>query len=86
MKTLLIAVSLVLLSSCAHRAERMLDRNGPTCDKLGYERDTDSWRQCVTALEQHKIGRTGNALQGYQAFKPQPTVRCTTLNNVTTCQ
>ncbi|MBE0620305.1 MAG: hypothetical protein IH605_06905 [Burkholderiales bacterium] len=40
----------VLLSGCATMEERAADvlaTFGPYCEKLGYTKDTDPWRQCV---------------------------------------
>lgn len=28
----------------------MIQTYGPTCDKLGYKRDSDPWRDCVVKL------------------------------------
>ena len=52
----------VLLAGCAttpaerearsqREVDRMVEWYGPTCDKLGYKRDTDSWRDCVVKLD-----------------------------------
>lgn len=41
---------LLLLSGCAteeERAAEVLAAFGPYCEKLGYTKDTDAWRQCV---------------------------------------
>jgi hypothetical protein len=41
---------ILLLSGCATQEERaveVLAAFGPYCEKLGYTRDTDAWRQCV---------------------------------------
>ena len=41
---------LLALSGCASTeqyAARMADDYGPYCDKLGYQRNTDAWRNCV---------------------------------------
>jgi uncharacterized protein YceK len=40
----------VLLSGCAtvdERAAETLAAFGPYCEKLGYTKDTDAWRQCI---------------------------------------
>ena len=49
-----------ILTSCASReeqaarAEREVDRRifvvGPACEKAGFKRDTDPWRNCVLGL------------------------------------
>lgn len=40
----------------AARMEREMERNilvyGPACEKLGFQRDTDAWRNCVLRLVQ----------------------------------
>lgn len=51
---------LLLLSACstpAERAasvqkdvERMIEVYGPGCDKLGFSKDTDPWRECILRL------------------------------------
>jgi hypothetical protein len=73
MRYLLIAV---LLAGCAtpeQRADRMISRFGPICDKLGYEKDSDKWRDCVVS----------------QSNAPRPAVSksttCQTYGNTTTC-
>lgn len=55
----LIAACLTL-AGCATPAERaarmeaevtrMIQEYGPACDKLGYKRDTDPWRDCIIHL------------------------------------
>lgn len=30
--------------------EQLMQLYGPACDKLGYQRDTDKWRDCVLNL------------------------------------
>lgn len=45
----------LMLAGCAttptERAEKMIATHGPVCDKLGFERGTDSWRNCVVQQE-----------------------------------
>jgi len=51
MRYLLIAV---LLAGCAtpeQRADKMVARYGPICDRLGYNRTSDAWRDCVVKLD-----------------------------------
>ncbi|HEV7803924.1 MAG TPA: hypothetical protein VGP15_22820 [Burkholderiales bacterium] len=43
-------VLLLTLTGCATQeqwAGEVMAAYGPYCDKLGYQRDTDAWRQCV---------------------------------------
>ncbi len=60
MLRMLILSVVLLLAGCATPAERaaqmerevdeMIQVYGPACDKLGYKRDTDNWRDCVSRL------------------------------------
>lgn len=66
----------VVLSGCAtpeQRAERQIQVLGPYCDKLGFQRDTDGWRNCV----QTQANQRGAAVQR--------SMTCTTLGSTTTC-
>ena len=43
-------VALLLLAGCetpAQRAQNDINEYGPYCDALGYQRDSDGWRQCI---------------------------------------
>ncbi len=53
---------IALLAGCAttpaereartqREVDRMVQWYGPTCDKLGYKRDTDPWRDCIVKLD-----------------------------------
>lgn len=53
---------LALLCGCAvtpaerearmqREVDQMIQAYGPICDKLGYKRDTDPWRDCVVKLD-----------------------------------
>jgi hypothetical protein len=47
----------MLLAGCIspeQRAEKQMNINGPYCDKMGYQRDTDAWRDCVVNASQVK--------------------------------
>lgn len=51
------------LSACSTPAERaarvqrevegMIQVYGPACDRLGFTRDTDPWRECILRLNAH---------------------------------
>jgi len=67
---LLTAVFLTLgLAACMTAAERaaqierdvdeMIQIYGPACEKLGYTRDTDKWRECVLHLSAKDDARFG---------------------------
>lgn len=60
MRTFVAAVLIALVAGCTTQAERtarmqrevdeMIETYGPACEKLGYKRDTDHWRDCVLRL------------------------------------
>ena len=60
---------LAALSACMTPAERaaymerevdeMIQVYGPACEKLGYARDTDKWRDCVLRLSVKEDARYG---------------------------
>jgi len=60
MRAFVASLSLLLVLGCATPAERaaavqrdvddMISVYGPGCDKLGYQTDTDAWRECVLRL------------------------------------
>lgn len=61
MKThLAIVIATIAMAGCATkageiaRAEVAMDRRievyGPVCDKIGFKRDTDAWRNCVVTF------------------------------------
>jgi len=37
--------------------ERKIQVNGPACEKLGYEKGTDAWRECVQREYEQTIMR-----------------------------
>jgi len=59
-RTLAALVLAAVVSACMTPAERaaqmerevdeMIQVYGPACEKLGYVRDTDKWRECVLKL------------------------------------
>jgi len=74
------AMIALLLAGCAtpeQRADRIIAIYGPLCDRLGYEKNSDKWRDCVTS-------QAAGA-----AARPAPTVQrpmsCTTVGNTTQC-
>jgi hypothetical protein len=63
-----ILVVLVLLSACASnpaaeqaRATKQMEYKmqvyGPACEKLGFEKDTDKWRECIQREYEQSILR-----------------------------
>lgn len=62
----LFSLSLVLLGGCANltpaersalmqqEIEEMIQVYGPACGKLGYQADTDPWRECILKLNTAK--------------------------------
>lgn len=60
MRTLATLILAIVLAGCATPAERaaqvereverMIQIYGPGCEKLGYKKDTDAWRDCILNL------------------------------------
>lgn len=59
----LMVLLLAVLAGCMTQAERiaaekveideMIKIYGPACEKLGYARDADPWRDCILRLRAH---------------------------------
>ena len=75
----------LLLAGCAitpeQRAERMVSRFGPVCDKLGFQPDSDAWRNCV--LQQSGIAQSNAA--AFNAAMQNRSRTCSTYGANTTC-
>jgi hypothetical protein len=58
----------------AAKAERQMDEMmvvyGPACDKLGYKRDSNPWRDCVLNLARKDDMRTYSRMYGYPYGSP----------------
>jgi hypothetical protein len=79
----IILVSALLLLGCATPAERaesvkkeveeMITVYGPGCEKLGFAKDTDPWRQCILRLQKRDEDRyrtrpTTTTCMGHRGF------------------
>lgn len=63
---LALLIALFVVVGCAtpeQRAERQMATFGPYCDKLGYKRDTDQWRQCVQTAASDQTAAAQRAQQ-----------------------
>jgi len=47
MRYLLIALVLAGCATPEKRAENAIAKFGPYCEKLGYSKDSDKWRECI---------------------------------------
>ena len=65
-KTLLAALLALLLASCAttpeerlanaeREAARLKENYGQTCERLGYEVESDKWRDCLLEMESQRL-------------------------------
>lgn len=83
---------LILLAGCARQpltpeqqAELIVTNFGPVCDKIGFQRDTDPWRNCVlqqyqTALQEASARRA--AAVGMYGARPKT---CNFVGNTMSC-
>ncbi|RJG06861.1 hypothetical protein D3870_13395 [Noviherbaspirillum cavernae] len=55
----------------AKEADYMMQVYGPACDKLGYARDTDRWRDCILRLStRDDLVRSGGYIgYGYPIYR-----------------
>ncbi len=81
-RSVLLPVALVaLLSACATPEERaaqvraevddMIRVYGPGCEKLGYTKDTDLWRDCILRLSaraNYRLRPSTTSCTGYSGF------------------
>lgn len=78
---LAISFVILLLQGCATPEERaaraqaeaqeMMRVYGPACDKLGYAKDTDQWRQCVLHMasrDERRYRATTTSCVGQQGY------------------
>jgi hypothetical protein len=82
MRKLLEVFLIALLVGCAttpaerearmqREVDHMTQAYGPICDKLGYKRDTDPWRDCVVKLDtKNSYDRMANQLSMPAYFGP----------------
>ena len=83
----LIAVAL-LLGGCAtpeQRAEQMIARHAPVCEKLGFTKDTDPWRQCILQQDAETSAASRAAAAAVRAATPRP-ITCVNTGFQTLCQ
>lgn len=73
---------LFLLGGCAtpeERADRIIARQGPFCERLGYPKDSDGWRDCV-------MQRDRQAREAIMKSQPARTpTNCTAVGMQTIC-
>ena len=65
MRILIVLMAGAMLAGCATPAEKsaqvqreveqMIEVYGPSCEKLGYTRDSDRWRDCILRLDSRDI-------------------------------
>jgi hypothetical protein len=52
----------LMLAGCAatpeERAEQIIARHAPLCDRLGFQRNTDGWRSCILERERLRQSET----------------------------
>jgi hypothetical protein len=58
------ATNAELATQKSHKAEQMMVVYGPACQKLGYQENTDPWRDCVLRMN----GRDRLDYYGYYCY------------------
>jgi hypothetical protein len=80
-RTITVFASLAVLSACASnpaaeqaRATQQMDYKmqvyGPACEKLGFAKDTDKWRECIQREYEQSIMRVQQFNQPYPYWSP----------------
>jgi hypothetical protein len=74
-----------LLAGCAtpeQRAEKDIAKYAPYCEKLGYEKQGDKWRECIRAEAADDKAARSRASSAIIQSRPKT---CQTVGNTTTC-
>jgi hypothetical protein len=80
-RAITVLASLAVLSACASnpaaeqaRATQQMDYKmqvyGPACEKLGFAKDTDKWRECIQREYEQSIMRVQQFNQPYPYWSP----------------
>lgn len=82
--SILLLATLAACATPAERAEaakaevdRMVKVYGPACDKMGYTRDTDPWRDCLLRMRAHDDDRYRNRPVTTTCFGQRGFYNCT---------
>jgi len=70
MKTILVVAALSL-AACAtpeQRADKLVASHGPTCDRLGFARDSDGWRNCVMQSDATAASKQAATAASFSAY------------------
>lgn len=70
-----------LLAACAtspeerrayaeREANRLRQTHGQTCENLGYQAETDKWRDCLLQLESQRLMQQSYWYPGYPFYSP----------------
>ena len=65
---------MLLISACAtpeQKAERAISRFAPYCERLGYQPDTDKWRDCIQASVANNDANASRAGAAYIQTRPR---------------
>src|SRR5438105_15634154 len=89
MRTFIPLAGLALVAACATQADRtaqmqrdvddMIAVQGPACDRLGYARNSDQWRDCVVRLDnKERLARYSTAPTTTTCFGHRGFFHCST--------
>lgn len=79
------ALIFLLLAGCAtpeEKADRAIANYSPYCEKLGYARDSDTWRQCIQTQVSDKRAAASRASAAALQSRPRT---CQTVGNTVSC-
>ena len=82
----LIIMFCLLLSGCASPIDRMIARQGPSCEKLGFKPATESWANCVIQMENAEAARFAASMSVFQSSQSiRRPVTCQNWGSTTHC-
>ena len=71
------------------QAEKIIATHAPLCDKLGYARDSDGWRNCVlqgyAAAQREEQERKARGAAAYGAMQRSRPRTCSFIGNTMNC-
>lgn len=81
MRLMSIAISLLAVAGCASnpaaeqaRATKQMEHKilvyGPACEKLGFAKDTDKWRECIQREHEQSLMQMRNLNPPYPYWGP----------------
>jgi hypothetical protein len=82
MRYLLIALLLVGCATPEQRAAEMIADYGPFCETMGFQPNTDTWRQCIVNQSNSEMARRAAIYNAFQVGRPRT---CNSIGGIVSC-